>query len=264
MHIELVSYSATQPNTGGAGAALTGDSLTIKNFQQGGARILAWWGFNQVEGWHQLVFPSGHDTTRNLREVVDVLNPELIWPAINVPIELQAQELMSLTIAGSNVSGDVEIGCFLVQYDNLPNVESGLIDYAELLRRAQPSKSLTIQATITGSGAGYSGAELVTAESDLLHANTDYAVVGIGSDTPCAAVTLVGPDTGYVKVGVPGDVAHRDVAGGFFVGLARAYGAKTIPVINSGNKASTYLGVAMNENAGATIVSVNLIELKRK
>lgn len=260
MHIELLSYSATQPNTGAAAAAFTGDSLTIKNDRKLGTLILAMWAFNQVEGYHQIYTQTSHDTTRGWRTVVEANDiTDRLQHGIGMKVE--AQELLNITIAGSNTAGDVETGHLLVQYQDLPGIDQRNIDWTALQRRTE--KITTVQATITGTGAGYTGTELITADSDLLMANRDYAIMGIETATPCGAVWITGPDTGNVKIGVPGNATRPDLAGSYFTILSRAYNKPLIPVINSGNKASTNIGVAMNENAGATVVSLNLALLKR-
>jgi hypothetical protein len=261
MHIEILSYSATQPNTGAAAAAFTGDSLTIKNDRsKDGPEILSIWAFNQVEGFHQVAFPTGHDTTRGWRTVVEATDiTDRLDLGISMPVT--AQELLTITIAGSNTAGDVETGHMLLHYRDLPGIDQRNLTWPQVQRRRE--KLTTIQATITGSGAGYSGTELITADSDLLLANRDYALLGIETVTPVGAVWLTGPDTGNVRVGVPGNALRPDLAGAYFAVLSRAYDLATIPVINSGNRASTSIGVAMNENAGSTIVSLNLVLLAK-
>jgi hypothetical protein len=258
MHTELVTFSATQPNTGAAAAALTGDSLTIKN-SRGPAQIVAWWPQQQVDGFQQLVTPTSHDTTRGFRQVVEANNIDSILQE-GLSIEVQPQELMSITIAGSNTAGDVELGMMLIHYGNLPGVESRAIKWGAL--RPKIEMLTTIQCTITGAAAGYTGAELITAESDLLRANRDYAVLGATTSTACAAITLVGPDTGYVRVAVPGQASDADIGNDWFCRLSRAHDLPLIPVINSGNKSSTYLGIVQNENNVSPVISVTLALLK--
>lgn len=263
MHHEIVSYSATQPNTGLAATASTGDSLTIKNCH-GQAIVAAMWANNQVEGFHQLIVPSGHDTTRGWRTIVEAVDAT---PRNNVgvPWEVEPQETMAITIAGSNTAGDIETGHLLLFYKSLPGTEARLCTWEQLLERQEPNKQVTVHATITATGAGgYTGAELINADSDLLQANRDYALLGIETATPCGAVCISGPDTGNVRTGVPGNSLRPDVCGQFFAILSRAYGLSMIPIINSGNKNSTTLTVNTNENGGATLVSLNLCMLKRR
>jgi len=258
MHTELIAYSATAPSTGAAASAVTGSSLTVKNSKTA-ASILAIWAKNQTAGYHQLTFPSGHDTTRGARMVaantVDILTP------LGIMVDVQPQELLSVSIAGSASAGDVESGCMLLNYDDLPGVNARRLSWSELVKRYD--KFVTVQATLTGAAAGFTGAELITSESDLLRANQDYAVLGIETNTDCAAVCLKGPDTGYVRVGVPGISGRRNVTGNFFAMLSQIYGDKPlIPIINSGNKSDTYLDFVQDENNISPVVSVNLVLLK--
>lgn len=259
MHTELVSFSTTAAGSGGAAAAaLTGDSLTIKN-SKGAAYILALWASFQADGYLQMITPTFHDTTRGFRQVVENANVDNLLPA-GLALEVQPQELLSITIAGSATAGDVDLGCALIHYPDLPGVNSRAIKWAELLRRTETLT--TIQATITGAAAGYTGGELINAESDLLRANRDYAVLGISTNVPCAALTIVGPDTGYVRTAVPGQSTDADVGRDWFCSQARAFDLPLIPVINSGNKNATTIGIVQNENNVSPQIAIVLALLK--
>jgi hypothetical protein len=259
MHLETISFAATQPNTGAAAAALTGDSLTIKN-SKGTASIIAWWPWQQVDGYQQMITPTAHDTTRGVRFVSEANEITSFLPA-GIPLEVQPQELMSIQIAGSNTAGDVELGVMLVRYDDLPGVTSRMIGYGDLLRRVE--KLTTLQVTLTGAATGYTGEELITAESDLLHANRDYAVLGFLTNVPCAGIYLKGPDTGYQRVTCPGGSLDPDEAREWFCWLSRTQGKPHIPIFNSGNKASTYVGFIQNENNISPVISMTLALLSK-
>lgn len=254
MHLETISYSATQPNTGAAAAAVPGDSLIIKN-SKGPARIIAAWGFNQVEGYHQIAFPSGHDTTRGFRANVDALAAQNFLTN-GLGMEVQPQESLSIQIAGSNTASDVELGSLLVLYKDLPGVSSRMITWGQLKSRAE--SMTTVSATLTGAAAGYTGSEQINAESDLLRANRDYAVLGMTTNVPCATISLSGPDTGYQRVSLPGPVDTSQMLQEGFCYLARAWDEALIPVINSGNRNATSLNFLQNENNVSPLVTVYL------
>lgn len=258
MHTEFVSFSATQPNTGAAATAFTGDSLTIKN-SKGPAYLLSWWAQQQGDGYQQLITPTMHDTTRGFRQVVEAGNIDSLLPA-GMAIEVQPQELMSVTIAGSNTAGDVEIGGMLIHYPDLPGVNARAIKWQDLIRRTETLT--TVQMTITGAATGYTGAELITAESDLLRANRDYAIVGATTNVACAAITILGPDTGYVRTAVPGQASDADIGRDWFAALSRQFDLPLIPVINSGNKAATTIGIVQNENNVSPQIAITLALLK--
>jgi len=260
MHLEVISASATQPNTGLAGTALSGDSLTIRNAKQNSrVRMIAAWSTKQVAGFLQIAFPSGHDTTRGYRGNDGIgVNPFLISPGMS--LEPTPQELLALTIAGSNVAGDVENSSLLMFYSDMPGLDARLHDAASVNR--QTEKLTTISMPIVSvAGPGYSGEVAINSNNDLLIANRDYALLGFASSTAVHAMTLRGPDTANVRVACPG-VLRNELTSGWFLMLSRATGEKTVPVFNSGNKTSTFLGVATDENAGTFQVTAFLALLK--
>jgi hypothetical protein len=258
MHLETITYNATQPNTGLAAAAVTGDSLTIKN-SKARAQILQGWGMNQVEGFQQITFPSGHDTTRGFRANVDALMPQNFFTN-GLGMYVEPQELLSILIAGSNVAADVESGSLLIKYDDLPGVTSRTISWQALRNKVE--SLTTISATLTGAAAGYTGSELINAESDLLRANRDYAVLGLTTNIPCCTLSILGPDTGYQRVSLPGPVDTSQMLQEGFVFLARSFDEPLIPVINSGNRNSTFLSFVQNENNISPLVTAYLALLK--
>lgn len=259
MHIELLTSTATAPSTGAAGAAVSGDSLTVKN-GRGRIELAALWSKNQTAGSHQLVFGSGHDTTRNIRlEAVAGLALSLL--PLGIGVRVQAQEVLAHTVVGSATAGDVEQLSALVAYDDLPGVAQRLMSASQVESRME--RLTTLEATLASSaGPNYSGEELITAESDLLLPNRDYAVLGCISRTSLHAVYLRGPDLGNVKVGMPLDSSKPELCSQFFLALSRAHNRPLVPIINGSNKAATYQGVHTDENAGSFVVSWVLALLK--
>ncbi|MGV0951687.1 MAG: hypothetical protein ACOYB3_13525, partial [Azonexus sp.] len=117
MHIELINASGTAAaTTGTAAAGVGGDSLTIKN-GQGDIDIIAIWQTNQTAGFGQIVYPSGHDTTRNWRAGVGV-GVNIGQLALSQKMAVQPQETLAVTIAATAVAGDVEQMGMLIRYKN--------------------------------------------------------------------------------------------------------------------------------------------------
>jgi len=254
MNLELVSYFSLQPNTSKAATAITGDSLVIKN-SRSRAAILGYWTQNQVAGFHQIIAPSLHDTTRNYRVNANATEIDPRLPH-GMSIQPQPQETLSITVSGSNVATAYELGCMLVYYKDLPGVEARMISYAELQKKTQVLT--TVSATLTGASnpnAGYTGTELINAESDLLRANRDYAVLGATTSLDCGAVCMSGPDFGNVRIGVPGDASDNDFCAEYFCQLSRWFGMSLIPVFNSGNRNSMNLSFLQNENNISPLVT---------
>lgn len=262
MNIKTIGYSATAPgSSGAAGAALTGDSLTIENnTNPTGPRIIDAWGVQQTSGFQQLAFPSGHDTTRGYRVGIEAADSSHHL-AEGLPMPVTSQELISITIAGSATAGDVELGFITLLYPNLPGIEARLMTWDRLRDRAE--KFTTLFATIAGAAAGWTGTELINAESDLLLANRDYAVLGMTTTVDVGAIAIVGPDTGNVRIGVPGSDQLGLTYVDYFPRLARAHDRALIPIVNSGNRNSTSIVIAQDENNVNAIVTVYLALLER-
>lgn len=218
------------------------------------------WQTNQVAGFGQIAFPSGHDTTRGFR-VGCSAGKNLGLLALGMAMTIQPQELLSLTIAGSNVAGDVEQLSALLYYPDLPGIDQQLITASQLDSRAVQFTTIEHSAVSTA-GPSYGTPQLITQNSDLLLANRQYAVLGMTARTACHSVYFYGPDTANERVGCPIDLGNEAITSQFFALQSRAHGLPTIPVLNSGNKASTYIGVTTDENAGTFLVTLHLALLK--
>lgn len=265
-HVETISYISTAPGaTGTVATAVTGDSLTVKNYQKGGSRILAWWADVQLAGFQQMIFPSAHDQTRNYRigTVASEVDPLL---PIGLSVEVHAQETIQMTMAGSVTAGDIEQGTMVICYDDLPGYgDSGrFIDYAMLQKRTD--KLLTVRNSITtGAGGSWTGAQLITAGTDLLKANRDYAVIGCKVDVECCSIGIRAPDWANMRLAVPGnETDDANLCINFFATMSRAFAMPLIPIFNSGNKSSIYIDALQDENAAAVPFSLVLALLDEK
>jgi hypothetical protein len=261
MHIELLSVAATAPSTGAAGIALTGDSLTVKNGRGKIKIISAWARLQATAGFVQIAFPSGHDTTRGIRVGCPLSSTTMGVVPWSSQIELQAQELLGITIAGSATAGDVEQLCMLVRYEDLPGIAQRLITANQLDSRVE--KLCTIEmSSVSTAGPSYGTPTVITTPADLLQANRDYAVLGATTRTACMASFLIGPDTGNLRIGVPGDITKPEICAQWFPLMSRISGEACIPIINSGNKASTFAHAIADENAGTFLTTWHLALLK--
>lgn len=261
MHIELVSSSATAAAViGTAATALATDSLVVKNANRSKrVDIIAAWATYQAAGFAQIAFPSAHDTTRGFRVGIPIgVSPFVIAPGQS--IQVQPQETMAITLAEAATAGDVAQCSMLLRYEDLPGVNARLITHSELARRTELLTTIENSLASTA-GPSYGTPELLTADSDLLKANRDYAVLGFSSRTAVNTIYLLGPDFGNVRIAGPG-VLRPEITTGWFSMLSRMYNEPLIPIINSGNKAATYIGVTTDENAGTFVVTAHLALLK--
>lgn len=258
--LDTVSFTVTQPNTGLAMAAVAGDSGNVRNARLGSiVQIAALWTYAQAVGFTQCVFPSGNDQTRNIRYRNTASNPVNALPmGWGTPVE--PQELLSLFEAGSNTAGDVELAHALMYYDDLPGSDSQLITLDELNQRLV--RLVTVEDTITPTAASaYSGARALNAASQLLRANTQYAVLGANIGVVCGALTIRGVDTGNLRCGVPGQALANDNGTNWFVRLAEEFGLPMIPTLNYANAPGIFTEIVQNENTTAVPFSWMLAEL---
>lgn len=259
--LDLVSASATAAAAGGtAMAAVAGDSLAIRSvpFEQK-PQILTLWVKSQTSGFVQITHPSGHDQVRDLRmREVAAANLPLFAPGVTEPLE--PQELLSCTISGAAVAGDIELLHMLMYYPTLPGIEARFIDVETLLNRSVVQ--VTIEDTTTAAAGGaYSGARALNAASDLLRANTDFAIIGAHIGALTGALTIRGTDTGNLRVGIPGMAGRPDLTAQWFIYLTEQMGLPLIPVINSANKAAIFIENVQDENLVAVPFSLLLMEL---
>jgi len=259
MHIEIVTAAATAAATGGsAAAALTGDSLVVKN-GEGEIDIIAAWQTNQTAGFGQIIFPTAHDTTRGFRANAPVGTNAALIP-IGMQMRVKAQETLALTIAATAVAGDVENLSLLMRYKNLPGINARMITPQQLNSRME--KLTTIENSLASTaGPSYGTPETFVADSDLLQANRDYAILGLTPRTAVHAVYVQTPDGGNVRFGCPG-ILRQEITSQWFVLLSRMHGEALIPVFNTGNKNQCFIGVVTDENAGTFVVDAQLALLK--
>lgn len=237
-----------------------GDSFTIKNAPlNSDVLLLQAWVDAQVAGMVRIRSPKFHDNVDAIRSrtLIGILEPLL---PMGAPQKLYPQDTEIVELAGSAVAGDIESVVQLVYYADLPGQAARLItpDVLKQRQRNLLGVRVVIVCAVTG---GYGGAAAINSAVDLLKANTDYAVLGMTTDVEAAAICLRGPDTGNLRVAVPGEPGLWHVVNDWFVRLSKAYNLALIPVINSANKGGTLIDAVSDENAATLNVTIWLAEL---
>lgn len=261
MHWEILSFTTTAPGASGAAAtAVTGDSLTLRNAVPGTPiKLVNWWRRAQTAGFMQVTAPSLNDTTRGIRSFPIATTPQVLLPFRGLQI-LQPQELLSVTVAGSAVAGDVEAGSFLLYYENSPGLNGRYLTPEGV--DALAVRMVTVQGALTLAGTGvYSGAVAINAVSDLLRPNTDYALLGYVVNTSFISIGIRSPDWSNVRNGGPGDAANPSNTALWWQDLSVRTGMPAIPVMNSGNKGGILIDGLADENGASVQFALNLVEL---
>jgi len=259
----LDTITATATAAAAAGTIMTvaaGDSLAIRSIPKGKrALLLNIWSDVQTAGFLNVTSPRLHDATRGLRfrNVLSEVVPMLPRPTVQ---PLYDQDVLSLTIQGAAVAGDIESVSMLVYYEELEGVNARLITKDDLMKRGV--EMVTVENSLAaGAGGGYTGAEALNAESDLLKGNQDYALVGYRVGVECCSVTWRGADTGNLRVSGPGNELNGGDTASWFIWLAEQFNLPLIPVFNSANRAGITMDVVQDENAAAVTCASIFVRL---
>lgn len=255
--------------TGGAFEALTagtGDSFTVQNVPQDAPAYLAEvWGANSAHAYELSVVASRfHDQQFGIR--MSGTNSGGLAPAGRSTLlsvagadqRLYPSDVMTVQVNGT--AADAVNATLLVYYSNLPGISARLATWDWV---SSMTKNLVgIRVNLTPGTGNWGASVALNATDNRLHADTDYAVLGITSNLPAAAVALSGIDTGNLRVGGP-VLADGERDSMFFVLYAQAYNAPLIPVINSNNAGAIFLQAASLSGA-AIVTDVILVELSQK
>jgi hypothetical protein len=260
----LDTVTSTGTAIGATLAATTiasGDSFTVKNAPlTSDVFLVQFWTDNQVAGQVRIRSPKFHDNVDAIRSraQIGVLKGLLPMGAMQ---RLYPQDTEIVELAGSAVGGDIESVVQQIYYADLPGQSARLFNWDQIRPKIQHILGVRLAITL-GTTAGYNGARAINADVDLLQANQDYAVLGMTTDVETAAVCLRGPDTGNLRVSVPGEPDLTEDTAWWFKLLSQWTGLSLIPVINSANKGATLVDCVNDENGGTANVTIWLAMLK--
>lgn len=253
--LELLTGFVTAPSTTLTALTMAGtDSLTVRNFNEPSrAHLLTNWTDSQAVGQFQIRSPRMHDNVQGITIGTQVSEPQPLMP-LGSEQRLYSQDTLTALLSGSATASDIETGCMLVHYDDLPGISARLIDSKELDDRIEEIMISTNTIT-TGTAGGYSGSEAINAEVDNWKANRDYALIGYQTTVECAAIRWQGSDTGNLGVGGPGHELFKELTGNWFRRISDAFNRPLIPVFNAANKQSILISAAQDENGADPVVT---------
>ena len=259
--LETVLGTVTAPGaTLTALAVATDQTFTIRNTPPNvDIRLIAMWANNNVAGVFRIRSPRLHDNVHGIRQQVLAAAPHPMIPPRPLQ-KLYAQDALILELSGSAVAGNIETGFFMAYYQDIPGLAARFIDPVALMARGVNLVGNEVDLA-PGVGGGWTGGKALNATFDNLKANTDYAVLGATLSAATGAIGIVGPDTGNLRVGIPGVLTDPVMTQEWFVRISRLSGIPLIPVINSANKAGTLLTAAATQAGTAVNVSLTLCEL---
>lgn len=256
--MEVVTGRATNPAALTALTANTGDSFSIRSFGEGVTPYLEQiWTQQATAGFFRVRSPRMHDSTQAIRSIAPAAAP---LGLLAQGTEQRVYQTDTLTVEIQGGGAEVDAGALLMYYANTSAGSARLAMWEQV--KPLILNHLTVQVDTAGptTSGDWSAGTNLTNFTDLLHADTWYAVLGYELDTESLAVALRGPDTGNYRVGGPGDLNSLE-SRDWFKRLSQIHGTPHIPVINSQNDGATQCFVARVGAGGTINVTWHLIEL---
>lgn len=238
----------------------TGDSQAVKSFREGTpAYIINGWALGATLGYFQVYSPRLHDTTRGIRYKLIAANSVPPWQ-MGLTQLIYPQDV--LVVQQSGGGSEVDSGCLLQWFSDLPGVDARLVNWESWQNRIEDL--VTVETTHTQGTAGdWSGAVALNSGSQLLKANRDYMLLGYASDTNITSVGLRGPDTGNLRNAGPG-TTDRKVTSSWYMDLSTKTKLPCNVIINAANAGATYVDVQGNTGSGTNIIEHTFALLARQ
>lgn len=261
--IETIAGRATNPGAALPGLQLTnntGSSFTVRAAsQESGPALEGIWAKGGTAGVFNIHSPRMHDNITGIS----------IPYGVNTPIDALAESPASPLFANDPLlafitggAAETDCGYATIRYPDLDGVSAVLATEAEILPRVR--NLVTVRVTVTGAATlgDWSSGTPINATDDKLHADEQYAVLGMLPTTTVGALAVQGPDTGNLKVGMPGANTLIDFDSRYyFLKQARVSGQAWVPVIKANNKAGTFIFQTDNLAGASNDVFVVLAEL---
>ena len=256
----LAGFTTAAGAAGATPTLITGVTTQLPNcpFEK---RIdwIAAWVDSQANGFLTVKSPRLHDAQNGVQFMHSLSQVGPLWP-LGVRQKMYPQDTLTLLLAGSATAGDIESFAMLFAFEDLPGVNQRFIDPAGL--KTHGVNVASVRATLAlGTAGGLSGEEAINADQAHLKANTDYAVIGMTADNECLCVNFRGPDTGNMRIPIPGDDTNKRLTARWFMELSETLEQPFIPVINSANAGATFLDGIQDENGADAAISLQLVEL---
>jgi len=273
-HAILLQTASKANLTGGALAdTLTanglGNSLSIANYFNGGARVLYAWGIDSDSVcelfWTNTRIESIHDQSLGLRYNIAALTPGgagtvgahmLIQPPYELPV--YAGDPQTLTLTGT--AGDDVVVSFLLEYDDLPGTKGRFASWAQIQNMISTRINLRVAPVASGTIGAYGAARALNADDTRLSGARYYAICGATLQTQVTTIGIQAQAWGNNLIGFPAGVSNLDTTM-WFVNLSRDLNQPLIPIINGFDAANVFVYCADAEASTSPKVDLVMYEL---
>ena len=247
----------TGVTTFAAATMATGDSLVVRNFPAANPAYLMNMLWEDAEaGCLRLRSPLLHDNVKGIHLSLSETPSGWGFPCSGVQ-PLKPQD--NLILEQSGVGTDVAQFGISIYYTNLPGAQARLHSWGDIKGMVKSVVTVDVLAVCTGSPTAWTDTA-INVTDNLLHANTDYAVLGLYSSVATGIIAIKGIDTGNLRMGQAGSTRTFEESE-YFIGLSNRSGLPCIPVINAANAPSTYVSAIDVTTPSANNCTVVLAEL---
>lgn len=248
------SYFVANPSsTYTATAAATGDSLSVPSFTEGTlARLEQVIRGGATAGAVRVLSPRMHDNVTGLTFLTDKAGTVFLLPRDTGQPLYPSDTLVIQVTGGTN---ETEVAVLKMYFADLPGAAARLAMWGDIKDMIVNLKSFEVDVTASGTAGQWTDTKFTTTE-DQLKADTDYAILGLTTDTALTAIAVKGPDTANYRIGLAGSDDTFNPTDGFIRDSER-HGTPHIPIINSNNRGSSFVSVV--DKAASTTAKIGVI-----
>lgn len=149
----------------------------------------------------------------------------------------------------------------LYRYDDLGGSNPRLAGWNDIASRIKAISGVDVLLNAAGAIGAYSAGVAINSTFDNFQANADYALLGYLCPVAGLTLSIIGQDTGNLKMGGPMST-DPVVTANWFVQQAEGIGVPYIPIINANNKGSTLVAQVANSAIAAQTVTLLMAELQ--
>src|SRR5262249_57329061 len=117
------------------------------------------------------------------------------------PIALYKSDVSSVTC--TSTAADALLMSWVTLYDDLPGAAGVFISQQQCQNLQKSAVGINSLAVGSGTKGAYGATRAFNADDDRLHANTWYALLGCTVRTQVTTISLLGPDWGGQRIGLP-------------------------------------------------------------
>ena len=272
-YAQILTTASKANTTGGTFAdslaANSGDSLSVPNYNTGGARILEAWAIDSdsvMEG--ELIYSrpeSTHDQQHGFRFNVPAvaLGGAAKNAAFNVLQGSQRIEVFKSDVAAITVTttaADDVVFSMIIEVDDLPGASAVFSDPVQVNSLRKSDVGIQVGPSASATVGAYGASRAFNADDDRLHSNTWYAILGCTVQIPVTTISLIGPAWGGQRIGLPAGALYLN-SSSWFADQSVKWGKRLVPCFNSNDKGNVLVAVADGEASTAPVIDFNLVEL---